>query len=128
MADPRGLFGGSGKDNEDDKDIPLKPMGESAPASTASVESALTAVVGSLKAAPKGVAARTLFQQVRDALAKWRTLVNEQRWDELAQAIRDMLKNVDATTANIGHMADLPLVGTLQERLLALQGAAAKAQ
>jgi hypothetical protein len=127
MAHPSGHSGRHRKDTEDDKEISLKPIGESATARTASVESALTAVGESLKATPKGVPAKNLFQRMRDALANWGELVDQQRWADLTQAIGAMLNDVDTTTANIGHMADLQLLGRLRERLQALQGAVATA-
>jgi hypothetical protein len=68
MADPRGLFGGSDEDNDDDKNIALKPMGEIA-AAGASVESALQNLEQSLKTEPKGIPAKQLFKQARAAVA-----------------------------------------------------------
>ena len=82
MADPRGLFGGSDEDKDDDKNISLKPLGETAAAGT-SVESALQDLEKSLKAKPKGIPAQQLFKQARDALALWRTRVNQQGWYDL---------------------------------------------
>jgi hypothetical protein len=80
---------------------------------------------------PEGHAKRAypknLFQRIRNALVNWRALLDQQRWAALTQAVGAMLPDVDTTTANAGHMADLPLLGKVRERLVALQGAVAAA-
>jgi hypothetical protein len=125
MADPTWRSGRHRKDKDEDTEISLGPIGESAEARTALVESALLELEKSVKAKPAGLPAQQLFNLVRGALASWRARVNEQRWDDLTQEIGAMLQDVDTSMANPKYMADMSLLLELRERLVALQSALA---
>ena len=125
MADPTWRSGRHRKDKDEDTEISLGPIGESAEARTASAESALTELEKSLKAKPKGLPAQQLFNLVRGALGSWRQRVSEQRWDDLTQEIGARVQDVDSSIANPKYMADMSLLLKLRERLVALQSALA---
>jgi hypothetical protein len=117
MADPTWRKG-----TDDDTEIEMRPV------RTGAVPAALKGLDELLKAQPQGAGAKRLFGQVRGALAGWWNLVDQQQWEEVSHQVGGVLQTVIESAEDAGHVDDLPLLDELQQRLVALQDAAAAAR
>ena len=103
----------------DDSEVELNALGTERP--VPKELSKLAAFVK--KAQPKGPAPEQLFADLSEALDDWRELAVGQQADELSLQVGKVLESISKSAENAGLVADLMLVGELQQRLLTLQAA-----